>query len=105
MELISLIRMNNAWETGKSISDLGAIKRGFKAVRRKLWAANHRARAKANVAHHYDLSGALYALFLDRDRQYSCAYFPDADNEAGISLEQAQENGRASCRERVCQSV
>ncbi|KXU31330.1 cyclopropane-fatty-acyl-phospholipid synthase [Sphingobium sp. 22B] len=95
MELISLIRMNNAWETGKSISDLGSVKRGFKAIRRKLWAANHRARAKANVAHHYDLSGALYALFLDRDRQYSCAYFPDADNEAGISLEQAQEDKKA----------
>ena len=52
-------------------------------------------RAQANVAHHYDLSGALYALFLDRDRQYSCAYFPDADNEAGISLEQAQEDKKA----------
>ncbi|WP_375195131.1 class I SAM-dependent methyltransferase [Sphingobium sp.] len=95
MELISLIRMNNAWETGKSISDLGSVKRGLKAIRRKLWAANHRARSKANVAHHYDLSGALYALFLDRDRQYSCAYFPDADNEAGISLEQAQEDKKA----------
>ena len=33
------------------------------------------ARARANAAHHYDLSGALYDLFLDRDRQYSCAYF------------------------------
>ncbi len=32
-------------------------------------------RARANVAHHYDLSGDLYALFLDSDRQYSCAYF------------------------------
>ncbi|WP_242129051.1 cyclopropane-fatty-acyl-phospholipid synthase family protein [Sphingobium sp. Sx8-8] len=95
MELISLIRMNNAWESGRSISDLGSIKRGIKSIRRRLWAANHRARSKANVAHHYDLSGALYALFLDRDRQYSCAYFPDADNETGISLEQAQEDKKA----------
>ena len=33
-----------------------------------------------NVAHHYDLDGRLYSLFLDADRQYSCAYFetPDA---------------------------
>ncbi|WP_176592577.1 cyclopropane-fatty-acyl-phospholipid synthase family protein [Sphingobium sp. EM0848] len=95
MELISLVRMNNAWETGKSVSDLGSLKRGFKTIRHKLWAANHRTRSKANVAHHYDLSGALYALFLDRDRQYSCAYFPDADNETGISLEQAQEDKKA----------
>jgi len=32
-------------------------------------------RAKRNVAHHYDLDGSLYDLFLDADRQYSCAYF------------------------------
>ncbi len=32
-------------------------------------------KAQQNVAHHYDLSGALYDLFLDADRQYSCAYF------------------------------
>ena len=31
--------------------------------------------ARRNVAHHYDLDGRLYALFLDSDRQYSCAYF------------------------------
>ena len=32
-------------------------------------------RARRNVAHHYDIDGAIYDLFLDRDRQYSCAYF------------------------------
>jgi cyclopropane-fatty-acyl-phospholipid synthase len=41
---------------------------------------NPRGRSKDNVAHHYDLDGRLYSLFLDADRQYSCAYFetPDA---------------------------
>lgn len=43
-------------------------------------------KARRNVAHHYDLSGDLYRLFLDADRQYSCAYFADPD----ISLEEAQ---------------
>lgn len=43
--------------------------------------------ARNNVAHHYDLSGALYDLFLDVDRQYSCAYFPTGDE----SLDVAQE--------------
>ncbi|MBB4001014.1 SAM-dependent methyltransferase [Aurantimonas endophytica] len=43
-------------------------------------------RARANVQHHYDLSGALYDLFLDADRQYSCAYF----ERPGASLEEAQ---------------
>jgi len=45
-------------------------------------------RAQRNVAHHYDLSGALYDLFLDKDRQYSCAYF-SSDND---NLETAQAN-------------
>jgi cyclopropane-fatty-acyl-phospholipid synthase len=47
---------------------------------------NLRNRAKNNVAHHYDLDGRLYSLFLDSDKQYSCAYFerPDA------TLEEAQ---------------
>ncbi|EAR49543.1 Cfa, cyclopropane-fatty-acyl-phospholipid synthase [Oceanicola granulosus HTCC2516] len=48
---------------------------------------NWRAGSKRNVQHHYDLSGALYDLFLDEDRQYSCAYFPEPD----MSLEAAQE--------------
>ncbi|WP_210878006.1 SAM-dependent methyltransferase [Roseovarius autotrophicus] len=43
-------------------------------------------RARANVAHHYDLSGELYDLFLDEDRQYSCAYFARPD----MTLEKAQ---------------
>ena len=36
---------------------------------------NLRTRARTNVAHHYDLGGRLYSLFLDADKQYSCAYF------------------------------
>jgi cyclopropane-fatty-acyl-phospholipid synthase len=42
--------------------------------------------ARANVAHHYDLSDALYELFLDADRQYSCAYFRSPED----TLESAQ---------------
>jgi cyclopropane-fatty-acyl-phospholipid synthase len=36
---------------------------------------NPRSRARNNVARHYDLDGRLYSLFLDADKQYSCAYF------------------------------
>jgi cyclopropane-fatty-acyl-phospholipid synthase len=41
---------------------------------------NPRSRSKDNVERHYDLDGRLYSLFLDADKQYSCAYFetPDA---------------------------
>ncbi|MBD3803366.1 SAM-dependent methyltransferase [Thioclava marina] len=44
-------------------------------------------KARTNVAHHYDLSGALYDLFLDKDRQYSCAYFERPE----MTLDEAQE--------------
>ena len=47
---------------------------------------NPAGRARRNVAHHYDLNGRLYSLFLDRDRQYSCAWFPTGNE----SLEEAQ---------------
>ncbi len=43
-------------------------------------------RARRNVAHHYDLDDRLYALFLDEERQYSCAYF----DPPGIGLDAAQ---------------
>jgi cyclopropane-fatty-acyl-phospholipid synthase len=55
-------------------------------VTRKIAQFNPASRARKNVAHHYDLSGELYARFLDRDRQYSCAYFPRGDE----SLDEAQ---------------
>jgi cyclopropane-fatty-acyl-phospholipid synthase len=42
---------------------------------RRITQLNLRTRSRRNVAHHYDLDGRLYALFLDSDRQYSCAYF------------------------------
>jgi cyclopropane-fatty-acyl-phospholipid synthase len=47
---------------------------------------NWRGRARNNVAHHYDLDGRLYSLFLDADRQYSCAYFEAPD----LTLDDAQ---------------
>lgn len=47
---------------------------------------NPTGKARRNVAHHYDLSDALYRLFLDDDRQYSCAYFENPEQ----SLEEAQ---------------
>jgi cyclopropane-fatty-acyl-phospholipid synthase len=42
---------------------------------RRVQQHNPRRRAQRNVAHHYDLDARLYSLFLDSDRQYSCAYF------------------------------
>jgi cyclopropane-fatty-acyl-phospholipid synthase len=40
------------------------------------------------IAFHYDVSNAFYALWLDAERVYSCAYFETADD----TLDQAQRN-------------
>jgi cyclopropane-fatty-acyl-phospholipid synthase len=59
---------------------------GWRKAMRRFSQYNPAFRAKAHVAHHYDLSARLYDLFLDKDRQYSCAYFNDPDD----TLEEAQ---------------
>jgi cyclopropane-fatty-acyl-phospholipid synthase len=60
--------------------------RGLRRAFKRWTQFNPASRAKAHVAHHYDLSSKLYDLFLDRDRQYSCAYF----SAPGESLDEAQ---------------
>jgi cyclopropane-fatty-acyl-phospholipid synthase len=55
-------------------------------LHRRFKQLNWRGRARRNVAHHYDLDDRLYSLFLDADRQYSCAYF----ETPGQSLDEAQ---------------
>ncbi len=48
---------------------------------------NPASRAKRNVSHHYDIDGRIYDLFLDKDRQYSCAYFEHGSD----NLDEAQQ--------------
>ena len=73
-----------------SMADPPRIQRIVESARRigrRLAQYNPAGRSRANVKHHYDLSDELYELFLDEDRQYSCAYFKDPEE----SLEVAQE--------------
>ena len=60
--------------------------RGVRYATRRVRQFNPVGKAKNNVAHHYDLDGSLYDLFLDGDRQYSCAYFESESS----TLEEAQ---------------
>jgi len=62
------------------------LREALSAAGRRLVQYNPAGRSRRNAAHHYDLNGRLYSLFLDRDRQYSCAYFR-LGNE---TLEEAQ---------------
>ena len=59
----------------------------WRTARRRLDQFNPMPRARRNAAHHYDLDARLFRLFLDRDMQYSCAYFPTGEE----TLEQAQQ--------------
>jgi cyclopropane-fatty-acyl-phospholipid synthase len=62
----------------------------WRNLTRRLYQYNPVSRSRRNVAHHYDLSDQLYELFLDRDRQYSCAYFLHPDDD----IDTAQLNKR-----------
>jgi cyclopropane-fatty-acyl-phospholipid synthase len=57
----------------------------------KLDGINRKSRARRNAEHTYNLTRRLYELFLDEDRQYTCAYYLKPDD----SLEQAQLDKKA----------
>ena len=71
-----------------NINSYGAIIKKIRGTFGYLTNLNKIIKSKENVAHHYDISEKLYDLFLDENRQYSCAYFKN-DND---TLEQAQSN-------------
>jgi cyclopropane-fatty-acyl-phospholipid synthase len=82
-DLLALVASNLSWQTPPGLA------RAHDRIRRTLrpfQQRNTKRRAVRNVGHHYDLDGRLYDLFLDADRQYSCAHFEHADQ----ALEDAQ---------------
>ncbi|KQN19569.1 cyclopropane-fatty-acyl-phospholipid synthase [Sphingomonas sp. Leaf33] len=90
-DLLTLAVGSNRWEDGSPALRASGLGRVAESLRFRLNRANMARRAKRNVAHHYDLSDRLYDLFLDVDRQYSCAYFTDPTT----TLEQAQIDKKA----------
>ena len=72
----------------KEINSFGYISKKILHVWRFFTNYNLPLKSKKNVEHHYDLGEDLYDLFLDKSRQYSCAYWK-SDKE---SLEEAQQN-------------
>ena len=84
-DLLELGIRNIGWGHGDWIQGLLS---GWRQLTRRLAQYNPIGAAQRNVAHHYDLSDTLYDLFLDRDRQYSCAYYTSRND----TLEQAQDN-------------
>ena len=91
LDLLRMIVGANRWEDmgpGRKTLRKGKATRALK----RLFSTNNLKRARKNVAHHYDLSDELYELFLDEDKQYSCAYWRDPEDE---TLEQAQLDKKA----------
>lgn len=67
------------------------IARALRIAKRKWDQWIPRPKAKQNAEHHYDISTPFYYLFLDEDKQYTCAYFKDPS----YTLEQAQAAKKA----------
>jgi cyclopropane-fatty-acyl-phospholipid synthase len=81
-DVLAVLTLNQA-QAARQASERERLRRTRERV---VVQANTPECARRNVAHHYDLDGRLYSLFLDEDRQYSCAYFPTGTE----TLEQAQ---------------
>ncbi len=82
-DLIALVLAN----TGASPMPRWALTAdSLRFLTRRMAQFNPISRSRRNVAHHYDIDGHIYDLFLDPERQYSCAYYPDAD----CDLDEAQ---------------
>ncbi|MDX1374713.1 MAG: cyclopropane-fatty-acyl-phospholipid synthase family protein [Burkholderiales bacterium] len=65
---------------------LSARGRGYRPGRLPRLSFHSRRRDAAAIGYHYDVSNDFYALWLDREMVYSCAYFRSGDE----SLEDAQ---------------
>ncbi|WP_298260691.1 cyclopropane-fatty-acyl-phospholipid synthase family protein [uncultured Litoreibacter sp.] len=68
-----------------------SIARKLRIAKRKWDQWIPHATAKKNAEHHYDISTPFYYLFLDDDKQYTCAYFKDPS----FTLEEAQAAKKA----------
>lgn len=73
---------------------------GFRRATRLLRQMNNPRQARRNASHHYDLPGSLYDLFLDKDKQYSCAYFATGSE----TLEEAQLAKKRHIARKLCLS-
>ncbi|WEX87631.1 cyclopropane-fatty-acyl-phospholipid synthase family protein [Sinorhizobium garamanticum] len=82
-DVLSIVKSN---DLGNAATFRNSIVALLHVLRQQLKSRLPVNRNRYNVAHHYDLDGKLFNLFLDEDWQYSCAYF----HPPGISLDEAQ---------------
>jgi cyclopropane-fatty-acyl-phospholipid synthase len=90
-DLLLWARYNAPFERPGALRPKGFIRKAISAIGGRLDQFNWRTRSRSNAEHTYNLTRRLYELFLDEDRQYTCAYYRDPEN----SLEQAQLDKKA----------
>lgn len=79
--------LRDVLRAGEALVSDGGSAYGAPAPAWKWWRHSKHA-DRRNIQSHYDVGNDFYALWLDRNRVYSCAYFKSPDD----SLDQAQEN-------------
>ena len=90
-DLLYLARANATFEAGQDFGPKTILKRAAEEIICRIDRFNWKSRARRNAEHTYNLTSRLYELFLDEDRQYTCAYWTDQAN----SLETAQREKKA----------
>ena len=90
-DLLLFGRYNAPFERPGALKPKGPVRRAAAGIAGRLDQINWKTRSRRNAEHTYNLTRRLYELFLDEDRQYTCAYYRDRDN----SLEQAQLDKKA----------
>ncbi len=90
-DLLLFARYNAPWERPGALKPQSLVRRAAGTIVGKLDQINWRSRSARNAEHTYNLTRRLYELFLDEDRQYTCAYYRDPSD----SLEQAQLDKKA----------
>jgi cyclopropane-fatty-acyl-phospholipid synthase len=90
-DLVLFIRVNAPAEDQGALTPKGPFRKAINQIAGRLDQINWKTRSRHNAEHTYNLTRRLYELFLDEDRQYTCAYYRDRND----SLEQAQLDKKA----------
>jgi cyclopropane-fatty-acyl-phospholipid synthase len=90
-DLVMFIRLNAPAEDSGALTPKGPFRKAINHIAGRLDQINWKTRSRHNAEHTYNLTRRLYELFLDEDRQYTCAYYRDPND----SLEQAQLDKKA----------
>src|SRR4051812_19969878 len=90
-DLVLLVRENAPWEREGDLEPQGPLRKVADYLGGLIDQVNWKGRSRRNAEHSYNLTRRLYELFLDEDRQYTCAYYNDTTN----TLEQAQLEKKA----------